>query len=157
MLPQATKVDQLKSWTDLPVSGVKEFSGTAQYSIQFSRPSVAADAWLLDLGDVKESATIILNGKKIATLIGPVYTVTIPAAQLKPDNNLQVIVTNGMANRIIDLEKRGVPWKKFYNVNMPARLAENRGADGLFTAAKWQPKPSGLLGPVTITPLKLVQ
>jgi len=157
VLPPATKVDQLKSWTDLPVNGVKEFSGTTQYSIQFSRPSVAADAWLLDLGDVKESATIILNGKKIATLIGPVYTVTIPTAQLKPNNQLQVIVTNGMANRIIDLEKRGVPWKKFYNVNMPARLAENRGADGLFTAAKWQPKPSGLLGPVTITPLKLVQ
>jgi hypothetical protein len=99
----------------------------------------------------------ILNGKKIATLIGPVYTVTIPAVQLKPDNNLQVIVTNGMANRIIDLEKRGVPWKKFYNVNMPARLAENRGADGLFTATKWQPKPSGLIGPVTITPLKFMQ
>jgi hypothetical protein len=37
---------------------------------------------------------------------------------------------------------------------MSARLAENRGADGLFTAAKWQPKPSGLLGPVTLTPMK---
>jgi len=27
----------------------------------------------------------------------------------------------------------------------------------LFTAAKWEPKPSGLLGPVSITPLKLIQ
>jgi hypothetical protein len=62
-----------------------------------------------------------------------------------------------MANRIIDLDKRGVQWKKFYNINMSARLAENRGPDGLFTAAKWQPKPSGLIGPVTITPLKLVE
>ncbi len=26
-----------------------------------------------------------------------------------------------MTNRIIDLEKRGVPWKKFYNTNFPAR------------------------------------
>jgi hypothetical protein len=42
-----------------------------------------------------------------------------------------------MANRIIDLDKRGVQWKKFYNINMSARLAENRGPDGLFTAAKW--------------------
>ena len=40
---------------------------------------------------------------------------------------------------------------------MSARFAENRGADGLFTAAKWSPKPSGLLGPVTITPLKFVE
>jgi hypothetical protein len=90
-------------------------------------------------------------------VIDPLYSVTIPSSELKTDNFLQVIVTNGMANRIIDLDKRGVQWKKFYNINMSARLAENRGADGLFTAAKWEPKPSGLLGPVTITPLKYIR
>jgi hypothetical protein len=79
---------------------------------------------LLNLGDVKESATIILNRKKIATLIGPSYAVTITPNLFKPINELQVIVTNGMANRIIDLDRRGVQWKKFYNINMSARLAE---------------------------------
>jgi hypothetical protein len=59
-----------------------------------------------------------------------------------------------MANRIIDLDKRGVEWKKFYNINMSAKLAENRTAGGLFTAAKWQPLPSGLFGPVQLIPLK---
>ena len=147
----------LISWTSLDIPGVKEFSGTAEYSTNFKKPTLNATAWLLDLGDVKESATVVLNGKKIATLIGPSYTVTVLASALKTDNVLQVIVTNGMANRIIDLDKRGVEWKKFYNINMSARLAENRGPDGLFTAAKWEPKPSGLLGPVTITPLKLIQ
>jgi len=155
VLPEATTVSSLQSWTALTADGVKEFSGTAQYSINFKRPFANADAWLLDLGDVKETATILLNGKKIATLIGPSYSVSIAAEQLRTDNEMKLIVTNGMANRIIDLEKRGVQWKKFYNVNMPARLAENRGADGLFTAVKWQPMPSGLIGPVTITPLKL--
>ncbi len=156
-LPKASTVNELQSWTDLDAEGSKEFSGTAEYSISFKKPSAKATAWLLDLGDVKESATIILNGKKIATLIGPSYAVTIPAAQLKPVNQLRVIVTNGMANRIIDLDKKGVQWKKFYNINMSARLAENRGADGLFTTLKWSPKPSGLVGPVTITPLKLIK
>jgi len=156
-LPASTSLNELRFWTGLDITGVKEFSGTAEYSTSFKKPSVNATSWLLDLGIVKESASVILNGKKIATLIGPSYTVTIPASALKGDNILQVIVTNGMANRIIDLDKRGVQWKKFYNINMSARLPENRGADGLFTAAEWQPKPSGLLGPVTITPLKLVQ
>jgi len=156
-LPASTSLNELGSWTGIEITGVKEFSGTAEYSTSFKKPLVNATSWSLDLGDVKESATIILNGKKIATLIGPSYTVTIPASALKADNMLEVIVTNSMANRIIDLDKRGVQWKKFYNINMSARLAENRGPDGLFTAAKWQPKPSGLLGPVTITPLKLVQ
>jgi hypothetical protein len=156
-LPKASSVNQLQSWTELSTEGVKEFSGTAEYSISFKKPAVVATSWLLDLGTVKESATIMLNGKKIATLIGPSYAVTIPAAQLKSINQLEVIVTNGMANRIIDLDRKGVHWKKFYNINMSARLAENRGADGLFTTLKWSPKPSGLLGPITITPLKLLK
>ena len=153
-LPPATTVSELRSWTDFSIAGVKEFSGTVSYTISFKRPIRRPDAWLLDLGDVKESATVILNGKKIASLIGPTYTVVISTAQLKPDNKLEIIVTNGMANRIIDLDKRGVPWKKFYNINMSARLAENRGADGLFTAAKWEAKPSGLIGPVTLQQIR---
>jgi hypothetical protein len=156
-LPKETTISKLQSWTNLDITGVKEFSGTAQYTVEFNKPSVTASSWLLNLGDVKESATVMLNGNKIATLIGPSYAVTITPNLLKPINELQVIVTNGMANRVIDLDKRGVEWKKFYNINMSARLAENRGADGLFTTAKWQPKPSGLLGPVTITPMKFTE
>ena len=34
------------------------------------------------------------------------------------------------------------------------RLPENRGEDGLFTAAGWKPLDSGLLGPVTLVPLR---
>ena len=156
-LPPTTTVSELKSWTQLPVSGVKEFSGTAEYSIQFKKPVGNPDAWILDLGEVKESATIFLNGKKISTVIGPTYSVVIPAMEFKADNQLKVIVTNGMANRIIDLDKRGVQWKKFYNINMSARLAENRGADGLFTAAKWEPKASGLIGPVTLRQVQIIK
>jgi hypothetical protein len=37
---------------------------------------------------------------------------------------------------------------------MPARRRENAGPDGLFSAAKWAPRPSGLLGPVTLTALE---
>jgi hypothetical protein len=37
---------------------------------------------------------------------------------------------------------------------MPSRLRENAGRDGLFTAAHWKPRASGLLGPVTLTPLR---
>jgi hypothetical protein len=74
--------------------GVKEFSGTAEYSTHFKIPAIKAGLWLLDLGDVKESATILLNGKKLATVIGPSYSVTIPSSELETDNFFQVIVTN---------------------------------------------------------------
>jgi hypothetical protein len=152
-LPATTSLKALQSWTSLPGEKGKSFSGTASYTTRFARPSTKADAWLLDLGRVEESAEVFLNGKRIATLIGPAYEILIPAAAIQSSNALEVKVTNGMANRIIDLEKKGVQWKKFYNTNFPSRLPANRGSDGLFTAAKWEPLPSGLLGPVTLTPV----
>src|SRR5262249_25839834 len=75
-----------------------------------------------------------------------------PKEMLKERNTLEVAVSNLMTNRIIDLDRRGVNWKKFYNTNMPARRRENAGPDGLFTAARWTPRESGLIGPVALVP-----
>jgi hypothetical protein len=154
VLPTRSTIQSLGSWTNLG-DAQKKFSGTAQYSIHFSKPAGDATHYILDLGRVEESAEVLLNGKRIDTLIGPVYTVIIPSVLLKTDNLLQVIVTNGMANRIADMDKQGIAWKKFYNTNFPSRLPQNRGADGIFTAASWEPKVSGLLGPVTLQPVVL--
>jgi hypothetical protein len=158
-LPAEVKNAPLGSWTDLPGEEVKNFSGTARYRVEFARPSVPAGvtSWRLDLGSVHESARVTLNGKDIGTFIGPWWRVDIPAADLRENNVLEVAVSNLMANRIADLDRRGVQWKKFYNTNFPARLAANRGPDGLFSAAKWAPLPSGLAGPVTLTPMRAKQ
>ena len=156
-LPPAAQLTQLGSWTDLPGDAIKKFSGTATYSTHIAKPSGTTDAFLLELGKVEKSAEVWLNGKQIATVIGPVYRVVIPADQFTADNVLEIKVSNGMANRIIDMERRNVEWKKFYNVNFPARLAANREDNGLFSAARWQPEASGLLGPVTITPVTLMK
>lgn len=43
-------------------------------------------------------------------------------------------------------------WKIFYNVNMSARKKENV-KNGIFDASNWEPKPSGLLGPVMLIPV----
>lgn len=152
-LPAPVQLTTLQPWTSLGSDAANIFSGTGVYSIHFAQPAQQAKAYRLNLGRVAESAQVTLNGKKIAILIGPDFSVTIPAQDLKQDNLLEIEVVNSMANRIIDLDKRQVHWKKFNNTNFPARLAENRGANGLFTAANWQPRVSGLEGPVTITPL----
>lgn len=154
-LPAARTVDRLRSWTEFDGDDVKSFSGTAAYIATFARPAVSASAWQLDLGAVHESARLRLNGHEVGTLIGPPYRVTVAAAALTPTNTLEVSVTNLSANRIAALDRRGIGWKKFYNVNMPSRFPQNRGADGLFSAAAWEPLPSGLLGPVTLTPMRV--
>lgn len=152
-LPAARAVERLETWTAFGGDEVKRFSGTATYTTTFPRPAGSAQVWRLDLGRVHESARVHLNGRALGTLIGPAFQVTVDAGWLVASNTLEISVTNLSANRIADLDRRGVPWKKFYNVNMPSLLPANRGPDGLFTAAKWEPLPSGLLGPVTLTAL----
>lgn len=153
-LPAAQTLSNLGSWTALPDSAAQAFSGTARYSLQFARPKTPAGTWKLDLGRVGESARVRLNGKEIATLVGPRYVALIPAHLLQTENLLEIEVSNRMANRIADMDRKGVAWKKFYNTNFPAHDAVNRGSDGLFTAAAWKPLVSGLLGPVTLTPME---
>jgi len=154
-LPEEVTTSTLGSWTHFDAGGTKAFSGTATYTIAFPRPAAAATAWRLDLGQVRDSARVRLNGHDLGTLIGPGFQLTVDATRLAERNVLEVDVTNRMANRIADLDRRRVPWKKFYNVNFPARLRENRGPDGLFTAAGWEPLESGLLGPVTLQPVRI--
>jgi hypothetical protein len=94
---------------------------------------------------VRNSARVRLNGQDLGTLVTAPYRLEIPAGVLKDQNELEIEVTNLMANRIADLDRRGVKWQKFYFVNLNYKP---------FSAADWQPLPSGLLGPVMLMPLK---
>jgi len=152
-LPPAKEFSKLVSWTEFGGEDLKNFSGTARYTISFKNPSGKADAWSLDLGKVCHSANIALNGKELAILIGPDYKVIIDKKLLRPINSLEIKVSNLMANRIAYLDRNNIPWKKFYNVNMAARLKQN-SKNGLFDASAWEPMESGLIGPVTMTPVK---
>ena len=101
-----------------------------------------------------DSARVKLNGEELGVLIAAPFVIDIPAEKLKEQNTLEVSVSNLMANRIADMDRRGEKWKIFYNANVAAHDPANSGPDKLFTAAKWSPRPSGLLGPVTLTPLE---
>jgi len=152
VLPAPVSVSQLGPWSAM--AGGEGFSGTAIYTIAFDRPAADAVAWLLDLGKVGQTAEVGLNGKIIDTLIGPDYRVVIPASAMRDKNILEVRVSSGMLNRIQEMERKGVVWKKFYNTNFPAHERADRGADGLFDPTKLAPEQAGLMGPVVLLPLK---
>ncbi|MGB3801619.1 MAG: glycosyl hydrolase [Lewinella sp.] len=152
VMPEATDLDGPRSWTEMDGDAYQTFAGTGRYTVRFPRPDGDAESYLLDLGEVYETASIRLNGDSLATLVGPTYELEIPVDQLQDENVLSIDVSNRMINRIIDLDRRQVFWKRFYNTNFPARRGENRGAMGVFDASEWEPVPSGLVGPVTLTP-----
>jgi hypothetical protein len=151
--PSFSGISNLESWTNLQGEEVKNFSGTAKYTTNFKRPSGNAKTFLLELGQVQETAEIFINNKKIGTCIGPGFRIEMPASVLLDENKLEIVVANLMANRISYMDRNKMPWKIFYNTNMPAKRKEN-AKNGLFDASDWKPLPSGLLGPVSISPLK---
>ena len=154
VLPEWRELTALSSWTNMQGEPMTEFAGTARYIQAFTGPDTGAAFYRLDLGEVYETARVRLNGMEIGTLIGPNYTIDVQADMLQESNLLEVEVSSSMTNRIIALDREGGAWKKFYNINVSARYAENRNAQLVFDASDWEPAASGLLGPVTLTPLE---
>ncbi|MCW9705294.1 glycosyl hydrolase [Fodinibius salsisoli] len=159
VIPDEITTDNLQSWTKFEGSEYHNFSGTAQYTIEFEVPSHEGAGWQLDLGKVSESASVTVNGEEVGTVIGAPYQLFIPATLIDDSGSstLTVEVASSMENRIAYMERENIFWKKFYNVNFPARLGENRNESGLFDASEWKPQESGLLGPVQLTPVKSVE
>jgi hypothetical protein len=150
-LPPALTTSRLASWTELGGEEAERFAGTARYTLRFSLPpgrlKPGQQTWQLNLGTVAQSARVRLNGKDLGTLIAPPFVVTTP--DLKPTGNvLEVEVTNLAANRIRDLDRRGVNWKNFHDINFVN--IDYRP----FDASEWPLTESGLLGPVTLTPVE---
>ena len=151
-LPPTVQMDTLRSWTLLKDETYQSFSGTACYE-NIIPEMPATECIKLDLGDLAESATVYLNGEYIGTVLKAPYELYISSTRFKGNDTLQVYVSNLMANRIADMDRKKIFWKRFYNVNIAARRPENR-KEGIFNASDWKPKPSGLFGPVTLTPMQ---
>jgi hypothetical protein len=64
---------------------------------------------------------------------------------------LEVEVTNLSANRIADMDRREVNWKKFYEINF-VNIGYRK-----FDASGWPAMDSGLLGPVRLIPSLLME
>jgi hypothetical protein len=148
-LPARARMSALSSWTLLDDPEAKRFAGTARYRVVFDAPAQRADAWELDLGDVRETARVTLNGKRLATAWSLPFKVRLDALEAH-GNVLEVEVTNLPANRIRDLDVRKVPWKIMRDANIVTVKYRP------FDAATWEVEPAGLLGPVTLVPLTLV-
>ncbi|MFI0430313.1 glycosyl hydrolase [Mariniflexile sp. HMF6888] len=145
-LPPSAKINTLQSWTTLSPEA-EAFSGTALYTLEFNAPDIEADNWKLNLGDVRESAKVWLNGNYIGDLWSAPFSINLGHLK-KGKNELKVQVTNLAANRIRAKELRGEEWKIFYEINMVDKDYNK------FDATKWQSMSSGLLGPISIIPLK---
>ncbi|WP_334319150.1 glycosyl hydrolase [Termitidicoccus mucosus] len=102
--PFPAKFEKLESWTLSNDERIRYFAGTATYSNRFRAPDAIAGGDLsvsLDLGVVKELASVSINGKPVATLWHAPFEVDITEFIKPGENEIAVSVTNTWANRLI--------------------------------------------------------
>lgn len=156
--PAQVRFDELSDWTSNKNEGIRYYSGIASYHKSFDLPGIEKSKGpiYLDLGNVKNMARIILNGKELGVVWTAPWQIDISAA-VKPQNNiLQVEVANLWPNRLIGDEKK--PFDGIVNGQWPEWLLKNgQRTSGRYTFTSYQPykadaplMESGLIGPVRI-------
>ncbi len=151
-LPASYKLETLASWTEAPDEEAKRFAGTGRYQTTITLPAGAqADDWLLDLGDIRASARVRINGQDAGVIVALPHQLRV-GRYLEPGKNaLAIEVTNCSANRIRDLDRRGVDWKIMKDINIVTVHYRK------IEPAKWPLEPSGLLGPVCLRAMTNVE
>jgi len=149
-LPASLTLSRLVSWTDAGDAEAKRFAGTARYTLEFETPSGDSDDWLLDLGKVCDSARVRINGTPVEGFWCAPFQASIGRHLHPGKNTVEVEVTNLAANRIADLDRRKVKWKYFYDINVASKRYRS------FDATDWPLRDSGLLGPVSLIPMKVM-
>jgi hypothetical protein len=132
----------LKSWSEY---GEPSCSGSARYSKQFTLPQSLTDrkrVLYLDLGEVRYSARVVLNGKDLGALAWRPFRYAVGDAIRPGLNTIEIEITNTAANelagdpeRLAELERKGWLQNSYINRYLPF--------DKEMT-------PSGLLGPVRL-------
>ena len=142
--------DTLTAWTNLPLEDAKINTATARYSVEFTLPSdVEADEWLLDLGDLRESASVTVNGTNAGKVWSVPFTIEVGRWLRPGKNTLEIDVTNLPANRIADYDRKGIKWRIFKDANIA-----NVDGSRLNDYSAWPLVPAGLNSTVTLTPLR---
>ena len=136
-----------QSWTSLGDTLLNATMATGVYQTSFMMPKMPSNAaYILDLGDVRESAHVLVNGKDAGILFAVPFRVDITPYLHEGTNTLTIEVTNLPANRIAEMDRQGIEWRKFKEINVvDLNYKTNRyGA--------WVPVPSGLNSDVKLIP-----
>ncbi|MFZ1932919.1 MAG: glycosyl hydrolase [Thermoguttaceae bacterium] len=174
--PPKVVFDKLISWSEHANPGVRYYSGTATYRINFNLPvemvAKGRQLWL-DLGKVEVMAEVRLNGKNLGILWKSPYRTDVTSAVHAGKNTLEVKVANLWINRMIgdeelpeDSERR---WDGALDdgtlTSWPTWLEEGKpsptGRLTFTTHRQWKKgeplRPSGLLGPVLLRAAERVE
>ena len=142
---KAFHMEKPQTWESLDDDSVKVMMGTGVYTTHVRLSKAEAKGhWQIDLGDVRESARVYINGQFIGCAWSVPFVLDCRKALKAGDNEIRIEVTNLPANRIADYDRRGIKWRKMEEINV-VDINYHRT-----TYDQWAPVPSGLNSPVSL-------
>ena len=138
----------LTTWEKMEYPPLHTLMGTGIYTRHFNISEEDANkSWIIDLGDVRESARVFINGQLIGCAWAVPFELACGDALKAGDNVVSIEVTNLPANRIADMDRQGIKWRKFNNINMVDINYKHT------TYEQWDLVPSGLNSSVKLVRL----
>ena len=143
-VPQHFTLDTPQTWEALsPEAAITMGTGVYTTTFQMTKQQ-ARQHWMIDLGDVRESARVYINGQFVGCAWAVPFILDCRNTFKKGKNELRIEVTNLPANRISDMDRRAVPWRKMKEINVVDINYKKT------TYESWQPVKSGLNGEVRL-------
>ena len=158
--PGEVVFEKLIDWAKHPAEGIRYYSGTAVYSVDFDLPEglkiSRGDRLYLELGEAHCLARVKLNGKEVGVVWTTPSRVPLTGELKKKGNHLEIEVANLWVNRLIGDENE--PWDGVVNGKWPEWLLKGQPRPTKrYTFAPYRfykqgdpLLPSGLLGPVLV-------
>ena len=145
---QTFTLDNLQTWETLSDEArVTMGTGVYETTVKLKKKDLKdATAWKIDLGDVRESARVYINGQYLGCAWSVPYVLDCKNTLKKGVNTIRIEVTNLPANRIADLDRKGVKWRKMEEIN----VVDINYKKTLYDT--WEPMPSGLNSKVKLIP-----
>lgn len=138
--PRNVIFNSLIPWNEHTDDGIKYFSGTGVYKKTLNVPAEwikpGTEIWL-DLGNVKDLAEVVINGKSKGIVWKKPYRVNLTDDIVVGNNALEVLVTNVWINRIIGDKQPGISKKYTFTIGSPYQVNSEL-------------VPAGLIGPVEL-------
>ena len=142
-------LEKLQCWETLDEQ-TAVFMGTGTYETTFTltaaQMKTATHGFRIDLGDVRESARVWLNGEHLGCVWAVPFVLDCAGHVKEGTNTLRIEVTNLPANRISDMDRQGMVWRIFEDINMSTISGSN-------TFDNWVLVPSGLNSTVKLVPV----
>lgn len=131
-------------WTNLNLPELKINCGTGIYESDFEMQIESNKFYELELENVRESAVVFINDKKVDVLWSVPFKCDISDFVLQGKNKIRIEVTNLPANRISQMDRNQLEWRIFKEINMVNIQYQKSNYAG------WSTMESGLFGKVFI-------